>query len=165
MFDWKGKAGEMAVALKDEGLSANAIAARINKRFGSNITRNAVLGYFHRCGLCCKRDYGGRTAGALTSAINNRMKQRRRASKPPLEAAPLPRADDVARVAFADLEPHHCRFIPGDPAKMRGQPMFCGLPKHPGLSYCTGHAARCVPGLFVAPSPAATPVEKETEFA
>lgn len=56
----------------------------------------------------------------------------------PLPATP---ADDIARVSFMDLQPHHCRWIPGDP-RLPGGDGYCGLPKVPSVSYCLGHAGR-----------------------
>jgi hypothetical protein len=165
--NWKGEPGDLAIALRAEGLSATVIALRVSAAFDVDITRNAVLGFLHRKGLCIKSSgrKGTGTAGGLSRAFKSRQEQRRKIIRAPMEAMPLPQADDLARVTFADLEDNHCRFIVGDPSQLRGAPMFCGLPKHPGLSYCTGHAARCVPGLFIEPQTRAeTPVERETEL-
>jgi hypothetical protein len=145
----------------EDGLSASLIGARMGA------SRNAIIGVVHRMGLS-----GARHGTTIKRSTKNRPRKIRVTSRGnaygvrlPMEAMPLPQADDLARVSFADLEDNHCRFIVGDPSHLRGQPMFCGLPRHVGLSYCTGHAARCIPGLFIEPQTRAeTPVERETEL-
>ncbi len=43
------------------------------------------------------------------------------------------------KIAGADLEDDHCRFVLGDPA----QGWHCGSPRVPGKSYCRTHSERC----------------------
>lgn len=157
---WDGEAGEMAIALKGEGLTASEIADRLAKHFRTEVTRSMVLGHFHRNGLCVKRLRGRPGAGGLTT----KMRRCKAPGRLPMVGPPMPRADDIARVTFDELEDHHCRFIPDDPTTLRGQKMFCGLPRHPGLAYCDGHAARCMPTMSEPVSPdVGTPVEREVE--
>jgi hypothetical protein len=54
---------------------------------------------------------------------------------------PPPNIDDVPRVAFADLEPWHCRYPVGDPQSQEFG--FCGLNREVGTSYCPAHVHRC----------------------
>ena len=42
-------------------------------------------------------------------------------------------------ISLVDLEPRHCRFIPGDDR------LFCGQPKQEGSSYCAHHDRMCRP--------------------
>jgi hypothetical protein len=160
--------------LWEQGLSCSVIATRLNAKYRTDLTRNAVIGKRKRIGIPDRGDPNGKNR---TQQYRKKPKRKPRlfvlngrtgkSPMPPTDPAVLALAysDDLARVSFADIEPHHCRFIPGNPAQLRGEKMFCGLPKHPGLSYCTGHAARCVPGLFIEPQTRAeTPVERETEL-
>lgn len=129
--------------LHEKGMSCSMIA----RELGGGITRNAVIGKIHRMGL----SYRPTTA----RFSKPRVKAARRAKKAGIVRArswlkivagpfteptplPLPFVTDVARVGLLDLEPHHCRWVVGEPAEMR----FCGCQKVPGLPYCSGHAAR-----------------------
>ncbi len=147
---------ERVDALKDlwrQGYSCSIIADRL----GAGLTRNAIIGKVHRMGL----------SGRVTS--DRRMpKPRKRRNrfgddqrqfngrrpiprKPsildllPSTPLPPPSETDIARVAFADLEPHHCRWVIGEPTD--GQ--FCGCKSVPGLPYCEHHARRA----YRAPEP------------
>lgn len=67
-------------------------------------------------------------------------------------AIPAPQEDDIARVTFAELEPHHCRFIccaEAGKAVAAGDKLYCGLQQVPGSSYCEGHLARVSPQATV----------------
>ena len=143
------------VAQVDPPLSAADIARHLD------CSRNAVIGKVHRLGLKLH-------ASASQRRTFNPLPRRPRArpvrvapktpTKPirgtitrvthyhgPANLAPLPlplpRSEDKARVLFADLEPHHCRYVPGEP-----KDGFCGLEKVPGTSYCAGHLQRCYTG-------------------
>ena len=50
-----------------------------------------------------------------------------------------PNAPPSLNIPLVDLEPHHCRFIPGDDR------LFCGQPKQEGSSYCAHHDRMCRP--------------------
>lgn len=124
----------------DPPLSASDIARRMG-----DCSRNAVIGKVHRLGL---KLYTSSFERRTFNALPRRPVPRKRVSAvtftrqvPPQPAQtplPIPRADDKARVSFAELEDHHCRFIPGEP-----RDGYCGLPKVEGTSYCPGHLARC----------------------
>lgn len=140
---WTDEQTNTCVNLWLEGLSSSLIAAR------TGISRNAIIGKMHRLGLAKG------TPGQAKFQINGPQERRPgRPRKPrlspltglstvdgpiaPQYPMPVRRADDKARVTIADLEPHHCRFIPGEPSEG-----FCGLPHVPGSSYCADHLHRC----------------------
>lgn len=144
---WDDDTTATAVKLWGEGLSATGIARRIG-----GLTRNAVIGKLHRLGL--KRD--GTVKITRTRAQNKVVRQRQRAPKPATEVRrilaamatePLPaeRPDDIARVSFAALEAHHCRWPVGEV----GQPGFgfCGCKRVEGAPYCADHVRRAYAGV------------------
>lgn len=145
-----------------DGLSCTQIAYRLR----GGATRNSVIGKVNRLGLPprCNRQWHQRQGRTLLSQVHvetdptrqnrslNRLETvvaretRKRGSsglfeRMRSEPLPPPSETDIARVSFADLEPHHCRFIPGDP-KASGK-LYCGCDAVPGLPYCEAHAARC----------------------
>jgi GcrA cell cycle regulator len=127
-----------------DGLSAGQIAVKLG-----GVTRNAVISKVHRIGL----------AGRATTARlqGRRSKKFKPAPKPfifsqnaptptiklPTLPLPMPAADDKARVSFDDLEANHCRWPVGETQNaLPTFPIFCGLDRMPGSSYCQGHRAR-----------------------
>ena len=146
---WDDDTTATAVKLWGEGLSATGIARRIG-----GLTRNAVIGKIHRLGL--KRDSTVRITRTKAQNKVVRQRQRQRAPKPATEVRriltamatePLPaeRPDDIARVSFAALEAHHCRWPVGEV----GQPGFgfCGCKPVDGAPYCTDHVRRAFTGV------------------
>ncbi len=134
MITWTDERVEQLIKLNDAGFSASLIARQIG-----STTRCAVLGKLLRLGLSKKRPtqkqkYARKVVRYPVKHAPNFAK------RPAIECVPLPppKVDDIARVSFADLEPHHCRFIPGEPTSG-----YCGLQKVPGTSYCAGHLHRC----------------------
>jgi GcrA cell cycle regulator len=144
---WTQEATDLCKQYWIDGMSASLIASRMG------ISRNAVIGKMHRLGLtkCGPRRAKMRPKQLL--AIQNTLplgRPRKPKISPftglpviedgigPRFAMPVPQADDKARVSLADLEPHHCRFIPGEPSDG-----YCGLDRVPGSSYCAGHLQRC----------------------
>lgn len=153
---WSKDRDELLRKLWATGASARMIAAQIG-----GLTRNAIIGRAHRIGLA------GRRPGSLTKQMASlraveRRKQRaaelqaKTAKKAPATTgqkaivrdlfraatfvpAPLPTGSDLVPLvsATADLEPHHCRWIPGEPSSG-----YCGRPRVLGLSYCEHHAKR-----------------------
>jgi GcrA cell cycle regulator len=122
-----------------EGLSASQIARRVGV-----VSRNGVIGKIHRLGMAGHAPANKARKRVLTQS--NIWGPKLAKGEPAMEPAPMPppAVDDVARVSFAQLEDHHCRFIPGEPTDG-----FCGLDKVPGTSYCGGHLQRCT----TAPAP------------
>lgn len=155
-MSWTDERVERLKKLWADGVSCGVIAVRL----GNGVTRNAVIGKVARLKLPPRTTrmrapigrpprarkaslYPGSGQAHVTprSALTNLPK----VGTPRLVAEPVPLVStDVARVALADLEPHHCRFIPGDPRTTPpGAPVYCGERKVEGLSYCAEHAARC----------------------
>lgn len=133
---WDDRSVELLRKYCAEGLNASQIGARIF------MTRNAVISKAHRIGLPLR---GRRKRKVVTVAPPPRQATRRiniigGAARLPTEPLPPPVDGDVGRVAFADLEPHHCRFIPGESSDPTP---FCGHRTVPGLAYCAHHAQRC----------------------
>lgn len=138
-FQWTNERVALARELWQQGFSAGQIALRLR-----GVSRNAVIGKLHRLGLT---NDDRKTDRATQIRVKRNRKRCMRTgaipealTPPRLPSAPLPQADpkDVARVAFHDLEDHHCRYPVGDPTAG-----FCGFQRVPGLSYCPTHAARC----------------------
>jgi GcrA cell cycle regulator len=135
-----------------KGHSSSAIA-----RMMGTISRNAVIGIVHRHGgkhgiqfqKRVPRDKGeNRWRPAKKDAGRKRQEPRINRAKivAALKTEPLPPAQpqDQRRVSIELAEPHHCRFIPGDPRGVpRDAPLYCGEQTVPGLSYCAHHARRC----------------------
>lgn len=130
------------------GCSGGVIA----RKLGGGITRNAVIGKAFRMGFSHSEQSRSQTA---------RLRQRKRVKPAPkprrprikelltMPTEPLP-VEDVPRgplVSFADLEPHHCRAIYGDP-KMPGWGYwgYCGCQVVPGQSWCEMHVRRFLGG-------------------
>lgn len=118
------------------------------------ISRNAVIGKVRRLNLAFRVTPGDSTAfrNAAFGRRDRRSDPRPRIRKARPEVKPPPRirdmnpADpslirdpllDVARVSFADLEPHHCKWPVGVPTQG-----FCGHTKVPGTPYCRQHVIR-----------------------
>ena len=130
----------MARALFVKGLSAGQAAGVLG-----GITRNAVIGKWNRMGL--RRGYArprnieqSRSKGPQVKAKVRPARKRVVLPPMPVEELPPPAVTDVARVLFADLERHHCRFPVGDPREPTFG--FCGCTPYPGLPYCEAHARR-----------------------
>lgn len=130
-------------------LSASDIA-----RMMGGISRNAVIGKLMRLGVPlmmrqadgAKRRNYERRARAPKPVKRPRMSSITRvhyhhdATQLPA-SIPASSVDALPRVAFADLEPWHCRFPVGDPQVHDFG--FCGLNRAVGTSYCPGHLQRC----------------------
>lgn len=125
-----------------EGLAFSAVARIINKRHGTSLSRSACVGRAHRISVPRLSRQGEPVVPKR--ARRELPKPQKQMRKPSLLASlptsPLPPAHDydIPRIAFADLEPHHCRFPVGEPTQG-----FCGHSKVEGLSYCEVHARRC----------------------
>lgn len=133
-----------------KGMSGGVIADMLG-----GITRNAVIGKAFRLGLAKRGTTDSRRSSRAATAERKRRQTEGRSMPPPSQrsriklparvrdmdpAQPSLIRDaklDVPRVAFADLEPHHCRWPIGDPTQG-----FCGCPKHPGTPYCRAHGER-----------------------
>lgn len=143
---WTDERVEQVRNLWRAGHSAGAIASMIG-----NTTRNAVIGKVSRLGLPGRKVTVRRPPNDRWNTEDRRMERgdrpfkqslKPRTPKPDWRAEPLPETPvtDIARVATADLEPHHCRWPVGDPK--RSDFGYCGCQKIEGLSYCSTHARR-----------------------
>lgn len=136
--------------LMAQGLTNRQAAAAINKEFGTEYTRNAVIGRASRKKIVKKQ---------FINAPSDRPKRERRPAHPrparePYTPAPLPDiaspmltvetpppagifGDTPRMIDLMDLQPHSCRFPFGDAAPFQ----FCGAHKHKGFPYCAEHVA------------------------
>ena len=132
------------IALWREGHTATQIAQQVGAK-----TRAAVLGKLNRLGLLGFR--GQHKKPTEHHRAKHREAQRRYRNKfnfarlimapERVKAAAVsvtpPDAPPSLSVPLVDLEPHHCRFIPGDDRR------FCGQPKTEGSPYCAHHHRAC----------------------
>lgn len=148
-FSWPK---EHVLALEDgfkRGLSMSRIALKINQRFGSKYTRNAVIGKCQRLGLVrAGHNRGYDTFDQLRRS--EKRKPRHQTARKPKSQNPwstvqrpklvvdntpisdLPPA--IASISFAGLQDGLCKWPVGDP----GHPDFgyCGQETVPLSSYC-----------------------------
>jgi GcrA cell cycle regulator len=154
-MSWTPERVERLRILWADGHSCSIIASMLG-----GITRNAVIGKVSRLGLprrkTMARINGTRHRGKHQPHPWHKPKPQPTA-KPfvfgkgpasptvqlPTLPLPMPTADDKARVSFADLEHTHCRWPVGETLNaLPTTPVFCGLDRMPGSSYCMGHHAR-----------------------
>lgn len=134
-YDWTPERVERLRALWKEGRTSSYCADVLG------VSRSAIVGKIHRIGMAGRRVSQNMAERKKIAASAGPRVPRLATPRPkpviPVEPLPVLKADDVARVSFADLEHHHCRWPAGDPVEG-----FCGEPKVPGLPYCAGHAHR-----------------------
>lgn len=161
---WTDERTEILKKAVADGLSARQTARLLGGfEHCADEGRSAVIGKTHRMGLACKNPQRSLTPsrkkrkkiawrfekcawrlekGVLgdRQGLDFRAGCSRNSTTEPL---PLPRADDVARLTFLELDEfRHCKFIVGDP-KGPFEKQFCGHKRIDGLPYCEGHARRC----------------------
>lgn len=134
---WSAADIERIRELAESGQSARQIASV----FGA--TRNAIVGLAHRKGI----KFHGSATLRYGDDPNGKLTMRRQPSRP---KKPAPEQIEDAnipfeqRVAFLDLQPHHCKWPIGDLPDM----MFCGAVREDRKPYCAMHedrAHRCEP--------------------
>lgn len=134
---WTEERVELAKQLFEAGATASQAASRIG-----GITRNAMIGKWHRMGLL--RAPKQRSIMRAKKPITRKERIARTPKRLPpsffAEPLPPPVETDIARVALAELERHHCRFPVGDPKDPTFG--FCGCKPIDGLPYCEPHARR-----------------------
>jgi GcrA cell cycle regulator len=120
--------------------SSSEIASALNAQFGTNLTRNAVIGRINRLGLAEKRSWMPKI-------------YKKRLSNSPSRGAPARPKYDVElpdllsdlqtpieqRKSLLELTAETCRWPIGDPQSPEF--FFCGGKIHEGKPYCTGHCA------------------------
>lgn len=142
-FLWTDQAVTYLRELFDAGSTASQIATALNERFGSNLTRNAIIGKWKRLGLSNTRvTTPARKVKEAAQEDRSQAKKARR--KKPLPAAVESAATAIpvsTRVSLLELRLTHCRFPYGDP---RDDDFgFCGAAVPIGSTYCAGHYALC----------------------
>jgi GcrA cell cycle regulator len=114
------------------GTSATVIA----KELGNGITRNAVIGKANRLNLPPHK-----RANSAEPPTRRPYKQRKVrvliTRQLPPEPPEVPRPPKMRRLALLDLEPHHCRWPVGNPA--RPDFFFCAADTYDGAVYCPWH--------------------------
>lgn len=140
---WNDKRTASLKTLWAEGYSAAVIANELG-----HVTKNAVIGKIHRLGLPLRgkaRKHPPQQRNRVNVPRPKLPEERKPVTRiaivESLHKAPMPLPDPATDlpplVAFADLEAHHCRWIPGEPSAG-----CCGRQKVPGLPYCETHARR-----------------------
>lgn len=135
MSFWKTEgADDLLKKLRADGKSFSQCAAEISFAFKHKVSRNACISRASRNGMAIVNVK--RQPGVKRSPI--RAKKQSALSGLPISPLPPAHDYDVPRIAFADLDPHHCRFPVGEPTAG-----FCGHQKVEGLAYCEVHSRRC----------------------
>lgn len=156
LYYWTDERREFVLKKMEAGWSASEIAAALPAD-PIKPTRNSIIGIWHRAGR--SRPMRGARPSLFTArrpreAQRSKLKQDKAKAKPIRkpsladlgvwdEAIPVNDNEPIPAtvVALVDLEPHHCRWVHGDPKKDRNHG-FCGQQIVPGLSYCKAHAQR-----------------------
>lgn len=148
-----------------KGMSFSEIARRINARFGTTYTRNAVLGRARRMGLgvlpppACPP-----LAPSLPGSPGSTRPWPQPLPVRPPKSAFVPAKPVKLRcvgirprlISLLELGPEDCRYPYG--GDKEGEDIsFCGHPRCSGSSYCAPHR-RLTTGPDTAPRPAARPV-------
>lgn len=146
---WTPDVLALAKALNQKGLSASKIAAEINKQFGTTLTRNSIVGKFHRDGIpfqSATQSVRNRAALRTYRAAKKRCKPAKVVAlpKPKKTDVVLPPARGTGRDAVLLLQVSDCRYPVGDPKDSAFR--FCGLHRRGGSSYCEAHHNACMKG-------------------
>lgn len=133
---WNDARELLLISLIDEPHSCRWLAAEINKRTGSEFTRNSIIGKMHRMGLT-------KAQPKISSRQNRPKKPRNRRIRPKVVvvdmfADTLPPLDFLG-VPFVETNNKTCMYPEGDGAHM----LFCGQPCKDESSYCASHDRIC----------------------
>jgi hypothetical protein len=168
---WQDEVTEAVRTLWAGDLSCAQIAAELNRRFGTSLNKNAIIGKARRLKLNHKPPSGQFRPGHEVRGVIGRgrlreiQKARRegraklggtgetpRQRKNPLAilrrpADTLGMVDPTApaslNIPLMELETFHCRYPSGEGAEAT----YCGHQHWNGLAYCEYHARRCyLPG-------------------
>lgn len=124
---WTDEKIERLRILWGEGRSAGYIANDLG-----GVTRNAVIGKVHRLGI----EPRAKPAPRKPRRVRRPRQKLTMMSEPPLK--PVILKQDLEQpslgISVADLQEHHCRWIPFDDR------LHCGHPKSNGFSYCAFHS-------------------------
>lgn len=127
------------------------IAEVLNKRFGTQYSRNAVIGRAQRLKLPARKSPIKPKPSAVVPAMKNtdRLRVAPGAQVQAINRGPKatgdgykPKTVDVATldIRLVDLEPAQCRFAC---IRVDNEWRFCGHPVKAGSSYCSEHHALC----------------------
>lgn len=141
-----------AVELGQKGHSASKISDYLNDQFGTKLTRNAVIGKFHRDGIVFFTTPASQQKRiAKRPPRRHARKQSAPQPKPPkMKAEPFtkhtddfipPPARGLGVLAVASLQTHDCRYPIGEPEDMDFR--FCHERQRQGSSYCEHHHRVC----------------------
>lgn len=123
-----------------EQLSSSVAARALSERFGSYVTRNAVIGRLHRLGLSAGVKVVPRPK--LSQAREEPTLKVKKTVLPPVfkseESVPLPPEKPApAKALLLDDPGDGCRWPFGDTVPFK----FCGCPRQGRSSYCESHTA------------------------
>lgn len=145
---WKPEYDEMLTSLVLTGeLSYSGIMKKINAKFRTNFSRNAIAGRVARLGLKSPTDAAMTERKPVTKKKRVRIVQSKGGAIPRLMDV-IDR--DLPRLKCAEIAPKHvtllelgsgCKYPYGD-----GPFTFCGHPRLDGLPYCLPHQALCWKG-------------------
>ena len=142
-YIWTEAMVDMALYLHRKGHSSGSAARVLNQAFGTELTRNSVIGKWSRLGL--SRDQTTISATRAAAGRKRHRQQRQDNMKPKTKPNPLPVYRDpnasiwqplpgTTPVSLIDLTDMHCRWPIGDPVTG-----YCGCDRQPGSSYCATH--------------------------
>lgn len=144
---WNEETIGEARRLYDDNYSASQSAALISKKFDRLVTRNAVIGIWHRQGIMGQ---GRRTKAPKTVTVRKRDRKLRviRSNAQGIYFVQSTAQADPTAIAVADVQPRHVSLIELTPADCRypygdGPFTFCGCPKERDRPYCLPHALLC----------------------
>jgi len=134
---WTSERVESLTRLHKLGLSATLISRRLNAEYGTQFTRNAIIGAAHRAGLPKRpskeragtlaierrRDHGG---GIVYSIARRQVTGSKPLQKQKISASVF------LGIKLLDLKDGQCRFPRGDKPSI----LFCGQPQQEGSPYC-----------------------------
>lgn len=133
---WKKEGLETALTkLTEEGMTALQIARKLNHDFGTEFTRNAIIGKVHRIKLAFKTQ-----PSSKAPRHDPQAKPKPRVKPPSARHLRLQLINGTSEpMPLGDVDTG-CRWLHGEPSRR----MFCGSPTRPLSSWCPHHEARVV---------------------
>lgn len=134
---WTEEAVELLHELvKVKHLTSQQAADRLNRQFGTDFTRNSIIGKATRL-------WGGMDARSMARVSKARRPAVVPAAVP--QVIPADQRDEDHPMAVPLLDCKGCRW----PVAMEdtGRHLFCNAPQKPGSSYCAAHAFEAFGGM------------------
>lgn len=123
--------------LARDKMSRSNIALRINRRYKTDVTRNAVVGRLGRLGVqTAPRPIAEKNSPA-PARVAKPMPTASVGAKSTLPPWPQPSPAPEVRTLLIDLEPGGCRWT--DPKAREVPYLFCGAPSYAGSPFCPCH--------------------------